>query len=87
MNIINSDNQYQRLMEKYRENYGLPFRRFASDINANLPAGFGFQMGHWYAIYRGKYKPDYYAMWYLAQTGTGWVKEFASDTLTLLEGN
>ena len=75
---------YSQLIDKYRN--GLSYSKFAFAINDHLPGGFGFQAAHWHSIWRGAYKPNYYAMWYLSQCGTGWVRDFAADMLAALEG-
>lgn len=85
MNINNNLQQYQKLMDKYRAENNLSFRRFTDEINHHLPDAFGFKVAHWYAIYRMRYAPDYYSAWYLSQTADGWVKDFAAELVGVME--
>ena len=83
---INKRNHYSQIIDKHRKGNGLTIRGFADEINAYLPANFGFSHSHWYAIYRGTYHPEYYATRYLSETATGWVQDFAKEMLKALEG-
>lgn len=81
---------YAEVLEKYRQAASdipgkpISFELFAKLINTHLHPKYPRTWAHWRAVAAGNYSPAYYEMWWLAEFGKGWVKDFGLEMAGLL---